>query len=73
MADHHINVFHSDEDGGRVAEIPDLPRCSAFGHTPERAVAEVVIAKQAWVAAAVAEGRPIPEPQYHPASAGSGA
>ena len=73
MTDHHINVFHSDEDGGYIAEIPDLPGCSAFGRSPEQAVAEVVVAKRAWIAAASAEGRPIPEPRYHPASAGPGA
>jgi predicted RNase H-like HicB family nuclease len=73
MTDHLINIFHSDEDGGYIAEIPDLPGCSAFGRTPEEAVAEVVVAKQAWVQAATVEGRPIPEPQYRPARAGSGA
>jgi predicted RNase H-like HicB family nuclease len=64
MTDHHINVFHSEEDGGYIAEVPDLPGCSAFGRTPEQAVAEVAVAKQAWIDAAEAEGRPIPEPHY---------
>jgi hypothetical protein len=41
MTDHHINVWHSAEDGGYIAEIPDLPGCSAFGATPEEAAAEV--------------------------------
>jgi predicted RNase H-like HicB family nuclease len=72
MTDHLINIFHSDQDHGYIAEIPDLPGCSAFGCTPEQAVAEVVVAKQAWIEAAAAEGRPIPEPQYRPAPAGSG-
>jgi predicted RNase H-like HicB family nuclease len=72
MADHHINVFHSEEDGGYIAGVPVLPGCSAFGRTPERAVAEVVVAKQAWIDAAAAEGRPIPEPRYRSALAGSG-
>lgn len=70
MTDHHINVFHSEEDGGYIAEVPDLPGCSAFGPTPEQAVAEVVVAKQAWIDAAAAEGRPIPKPHYRPVSAG---
>jgi len=64
VTDHHINVFHSEEDGGYIAEVPDLPGCSAFGLTPEQAVAEVVVAKQAWIDAAAAEGRPIPQPHY---------
>ncbi len=69
MTDHHINVFHSRDDDGYIAEIPDLPGCSAFGETPERAVAEVVVAKQAWIEAAADAGRPIPEPRYRPAPA----
>ena len=68
MTDHHINVRHSDEDGGYIADIPDLPGCSAFGRSPQEAVAEVVVAKQAWIEAAVAQGRSIPEPHHRPAS-----
>jgi predicted RNase H-like HicB family nuclease len=71
MTDHHINVFHSDEDDGYIAEIPDLPGCSAFGRTPEEAVGELVIAKHNWMEAAMTEGLPIPLPHYRPASAGS--
>jgi predicted RNase H-like HicB family nuclease len=69
MTDHHIDLLHSDEDGGYIAEIPDLPGCSAFGRTPQQAVAEVVVAKEAWMAAATTEDRPIPKPRYQPASA----
>jgi predicted RNase H-like HicB family nuclease len=72
VTDYHINVFHSAEDGGYIAEIPDLPGCSAFGQTPETAVAEVAIAKHTWLEAAAAEGLPVPEP-HHPASPGSDA
>jgi len=24
MADYHINIFYSEEDGGYIADIPDL-------------------------------------------------
>ena len=34
MKDCHINIFWSDEDGGYIADIPDLEACSAFGATP---------------------------------------
>jgi len=30
MKDYHINIY-SDEDGGYIADIPDLKFCSAFG------------------------------------------
>ena len=36
MSDYHINVFYSDEDGGYIADVPDLESCSAFGATPRR-------------------------------------
>jgi len=67
MKDYHINVFYSDEDGGYVADIPDLESCSAFGQTPEEAVGEVEKAKEAWLRSAREEGKPIPEPRYKPA------
>lgn len=67
MTDYHINIFPSDEDGGYIADIPDLAHCSAFGYTPEAALAEVLKAKSAWIDAARAEGKPIPPPSFRPA------
>lgn len=66
MKDYHINVFYSDEDEGYIADIPDLRHCSAFGETPEDAVREVLIAKNAWLEAARVAGKPIPRPRYRP-------
>jgi len=66
MRDYHINIFWSEEDGGYIADIPDLEACSAFGRTPEEALKEVEVAKTAWLMAAEAEGKPIPEPRYKP-------
>ncbi len=65
MKGYHINIFYS-EDGGYIAGIPDLDACSAFGNTPEEALCEVEIAKRAWLEAAQAEGKPVPEPRYRP-------
>ena len=67
MKDYHINVFYCDEDGCYLVDIPDLEACSAFGKTPEEAVAAVNEAKEAWLAAAREDGRPIPPPRYRPA------
>jgi predicted RNase H-like HicB family nuclease len=67
LSDYHINVFYSDEDGGYVADIPDLEACSAFGASPEEALAEVEKAKDAWLTAAREAGKVIPEPRYRPA------
>jgi predicted RNase H-like HicB family nuclease len=66
MKDYHINIFYSAEDGGYIADIPDLEACSAFGETPEQALRQVELAKQAWLEAAKQEGKPIPEPRYRP-------
>jgi len=66
MKDYHINIFYSQEDGGYIADIPDLEACSAFGETPEQALAEVKIAKDAWLQTAREAKKPIPEPRYRP-------
>ena len=39
MVDYHVNIFSSVEDEGYIADIPDLPHCSAFGETAEQALA----------------------------------
>jgi predicted RNase H-like HicB family nuclease len=52
MADYHINVFWSEEDGCYVADIPDLAFCSAFGDSPEEALRQVLVAKEAWLESA---------------------
>lgn len=65
--EYHINVFYSKEDGGYIADIPDLKYCSAWGATPVEAVREVLIAQKAWGASAKADGRKVPKPRYRPA------
>ena len=67
MKDYHINIFYSDEDEAYIADIPDLPLCSAFGPTPEDALREVTIARELWLEVARDEGKPIPPPTYRPA------
>ncbi len=66
MKDYHVNIFYSEEDEGYIADIPDLEACSAFGSTPAEALAQVELAKAAWLEVARAEGKPIPEPRYRP-------
>ncbi len=67
MKDYHINIFYSEEDSGYIADIPDLESCSAFGQSPGEALREAEIAKDAWLEAAKANGKPIPAPVYKPA------
>jgi predicted RNase H-like HicB family nuclease len=66
LRDYHVNIFYSEEDEGYIADIPDLKHCSAFGTTPEEALHEVLKAKEAWIEAARANGKPIPEPRFRP-------
>jgi predicted RNase H-like HicB family nuclease len=66
MKDYHINIFYSDEDGGYIADIPDLEACSAFGDTPDKALAEVEIAEAAWLKAARKARKPIANPAIDP-------
>ena len=61
MKDYHINIFYSDEDNCYIADIPDLPHCSACGETVDEALKEVQIAKRLWIEAAREIGRKIPE------------
>jgi predicted RNase H-like HicB family nuclease len=61
---HHTNVFYSDEDRARVADIPDLQYCSGFGATAEEAVVEVEKARELWLEVVRDSGWPIPEARY---------
>jgi predicted RNase H-like HicB family nuclease len=61
-AGYPIEVFWSEDDQVWIADIPDLSFCMAHGPTPHEAVAEVELAAEAWLEAARATGRSIPEP-----------
>ncbi len=67
MKDYHINIFYSEADEGYIADIPDIPNCSAFGKTSFEALIEAEKAKTAWLEAANENGLPIPKPIYRPA------
>ena len=67
MKDYHINIFYSDADKGYIADIPDLDACSAFEKTPTGALKQAQLAKEVWLEAALAAGKPIPKPRYRPA------
>ena len=57
-----IVVVCSDEDEGYIATVPELPGCSAFGDTEEKAIREVKTAASLWLAAAKKAGRKAPQP-----------
>lgn len=57
-----LNIFWSDEDKGFIAEVPDLPGCSAWGETEAEAAHEAQDAITAWLAAAKSAKRAAPKP-----------
>lgn len=52
--------LYEDEDGIWVAEVPELPGCLAAAGGPGEAVELLEDAMDAWIDAAVADGRPVP-------------
>jgi predicted RNase H-like HicB family nuclease len=58
---YHIDIFWSDEDGGYIANVPDLRYCSAFGESYEEALREVLVAMDLHLETLRELDRPIPE------------
>ena len=65
-----IEIFYSEEDERFIAIVPELPGCSAFGETEERALQEVKIAIPLWLESAREIARAIPVPQKRSLLAG---
>ena len=63
MTKYEIILYWSAEDEAFIAEVPELPGCSADGPTRQEALtnAEIVIAE--WLETANELNRPIPEPR----------
>ena len=66
MTRYAVITFWSEADGAWTADAPDLKSCSAFGDTPEEAVAELSVAMEAWLAAAEKAGHRLPEARFQP-------
>lgn len=67
MKDYHINIFYSPEDEAYIADIPDFEMCSACGDTPQEALEQVLIARDAIIETMREKGISVPEPRYRPA------
>jgi antitoxin HicB len=63
MHNYSVNLTWSDEDGGYIATIPEFDGLSAFGDTPEEALAEAKTALQGFVEVLEEAGQALPEPQ----------
>ena len=69
---YHITLVQDGEqDGGKwVAAAEELPDCASRGDTAEEAIAGLKDAMAVWIAAALREGRDIPEPKSETSHSG---
>ena len=63
MTKYEIIIYWSDEDRAYIADVPELPGCSAHGPTPEEALANITTAINLWIDTAKEFGDPIPQPK----------
>ncbi len=59
---YRIEIIPDGSEGGFVVSYPDLKGCLSVGETIEKALANGEEAKREWIAAALEDGYPIPEP-----------
>ena len=62
MHKYEIIIYWINEDGAFVAAAPELPGCTAHGHTQEAALQNINQAVELWLETAQEFGDPIPEP-----------
>jgi len=60
---YELVIYWSEDDGGFIVEVPELPGCMADGETYEEAVANAQQVIGEWIETARELGRPVPEPK----------
>jgi predicted RNase H-like HicB family nuclease len=63
MSKYEVIIYWSKDDQAFIAEVPELPGCSADGATYQEALANVEAIIREWIETAKDLGRPIPEPK----------
>lgn len=63
MDTYEIILYRSEEDKVFIAEVPELPGCTAHGDTQESALADAKEAIRLWVDTAREFGDPVPAPK----------
>ena len=58
-----VIIYWSAEDDAFVADIPELPGCTAHGSTQEKALGNAQEAVTLWIETAEEFGTPVPEPK----------
>lgn len=57
-----LRELETEDGGGFLAEVPELPGCMSDGNDMAEAIANVQDAIGQWIATAKAQDRPIPKP-----------
>jgi predicted RNase H-like HicB family nuclease len=60
-----IEPLSTEDGGGFMATVPDLPGCMSDGESREEAARNVAEAIAAWIDEATRLGRPVPAPSAH--------
>jgi len=63
MHKYEIIIYWSNDDQVFIAEVPELPGCTAHGRTPPETLANCQEAIGLWLDTAAEFGRQIPEPR----------
>ena len=63
MNKYEVILYWSDKDQLFIAEVPELPGCSAHGKTRQDALAQADQAMDLWIETAREFGDPVPEPK----------
>jgi predicted RNase H-like HicB family nuclease len=63
MIKYGVIIYWSEEDGAFIAEVPEVPGCSAHGDTQEDALGRAKDAIGLWIDTAKEFGDLIPEPK----------
>ena len=63
MAKYEIIIYWSAKDDAFIAEVPELPGCTADGRSHKEALENVQVVIDEWIETAREIGREIPEPR----------
>ena len=63
MIKYEVIIYWSVEDEAFIADVPELPGCSAHGSTQESALSNAQDAIRLWIDTAKEYGDPVPEPK----------
>ncbi|MBW4614429.1 MAG: type II toxin-antitoxin system HicB family antitoxin [Desmonostoc vinosum HA7617-LM4] len=63
MLHYEIILYWSEEDQAFIAEVSELPGCTADGETYQEALQNIEVIMHEWIETAQELGRSIPEPK----------